>query len=371
MAKKTYSKSTLSKAWLESRHEALTRSKAKNNSKGTYGNIERNSVYLGNEFQMIGVDDPRMITKEKFSEWIDGLSEGRFPCQELGSGTIKKRVETLRAILQSNKLVEQLDFVQLWKPTKQAKNIRYWSVEEIEAMNDVALKTFENEKYRGRAVVHILHSMMAPRIADSASFKWEYFDFDERMIRFSASKNKKICSQYIEERFVPLLQRYKEWVSKIEGGETYLFPSAMMQKSGTTKKLKPHASVKTLGLWLKHIRNQAMVNSQPVQKLSSHCYRHTLAMRYLSAGNKYENVAMVIGDDIATIEKHYAELVPNKAQRMAFEKAFAQSTQITAEGTAQPEWLKRRRGSNSQMLMHRSDAFAGFESVRGGGRCGI
>ena len=94
-------------------------------------------------------------------------------------------------------------------------------------------------------------------------------------------------------------------------------------------------------------------------------------MRYLSAGNKYENVSMVIGDDIATIEKHYAELVPNKAQRMAFEKAFALSTQITSEGTAQPEWLKRRRGSNSQMPMHRSDAFAGFESVRGGGRCGI
>jgi hypothetical protein len=91
----------------------------------------------------------------------------------------------------------------------------------------------------------------------------------------------------------------------------------------------------------------------------------------LGIENKYENVAMVFGDDIATIEKHYAELIPNKAQRMAFEKAFAQSTQITSEGTAQPEWLKRRRGSNSQMLMQRSDAFAGFESVRGGGRCGI
>jgi len=371
MAQKTYSESTLSKAWLDTRHEALTRSKAKNNSKGTYDNIKRNSVYLGNEFQMIGVDDPRMITKEIFSEWIDGLSEGKFPCQKLGSGTIKKRVETLRTILQSNKLAEQLDFVQLWKPTKQAKNIRYWSVEEIEAMNDVALKTFENEQFRGRAVVHVLHSMIAPRIADSASFKWEYFNFDERMIRFSASKNKKTCSQYIEERFVPLLQRYKEWVSRFEGGETYLFPSAMMQKSGTTKKTSSHASVKTLGLWLKHIRNQAEVNGKPVQELASHSYRHSLAMRYLNAGNKLENVAMIIGDDIATIEKHYAEFVPNKAQRMAFEKAFAQSTQITAEGTAQPEWLKRRRGSNSQMLMHRSDASAGFELGQGGGRWGI
>jgi len=35
------------------------------------------------------------------------------------------------------------------------------------------------------------------------------------------------------------------------------------------------------------------------------------------------------------------------------------------------ECLKRRRGSHSPMPMHRSDAFAGFESVRGGGRCGV
>ena len=45
--------------------------------------------------------------------------------------------------------------------------------------------------------------------------------------------------------------------------------------------------------------------------------------------------------------------------RLAFEKAFAQSTQITSEGTAQPEWLKRRRGSNSSITLSRSDAFRG------------
>ena len=359
MAAKTYSESNLSKAWLNSRHEALTRSKAKNNSKGSYDNIRRNSVYLANEFQFLNVNSPKEITKENFSEWIDGLRQGKFPCMTLGEGTIKKRVETLRAILQANKLEEQLDFVQLWKPTKQAKNIKFWSVEEIEAMNEVALKTFENEKLRGRAVVHLLQSMMAPRIADSASFKWEFINFEERLIRFPASKNKKICSQYIEERFVPLFMRYKEWVSQFKGGEIYLFPSSIMQKSGTTKKFIPHASVKTLGLWLKYIRDLTVVDGKPVQHLSSHSYRHTLAMRYLTVGNKFENVAMILGDDIATIEKHYAELVPNDAQRLAFEKAFAQSTLISSEGTAQPVWLKRKRGSNSLLTMPRSRPFRG------------
>ena len=199
MAKKTYYESALSKEWLNSRHEALTRSKAKNNSKGSYDNIKRNSVYLANEFQLIGVNSPDGITKEKFSDWVDGLREGTFPCKELGAGTIKKRVETLRAILQANKLVDQLDFVQLWKPDKQVKNIKYWSVEEIEAMNDIAIKTFQNGKYMGRAVVHILHNIIAPRIDDSTSFKWEFIDFNERLIRFPATKNKNMCSQYIEE----------------------------------------------------------------------------------------------------------------------------------------------------------------------------
>ena len=371
MAEKTYSESDLSKAWLASRHEALTRSKAKNNSEGSYDNIRRNSIYLGNEFQLLGVNNPNEITKENFSEWIDGLRQERFPCGQLGEGTIKKRVESLRAILQANKLVDQLDFVQLWKPTKQAKNIKYWSVEEIEAMNEVALKTFENEKFRGRAVIHILHSMLAPRIADSASFKWEYINFEDRMIRVSAAKNKNMCSQYIEERFVPLLLRYREWVAQYEGGDIYLFPSSMMQKSGTTKKSISYASVKTLAIWLKHIRDQAEVNGKPVQKLSTHSYRHSLAMRYLNTGNKFENVAMVLGDNIATIEKYYSELLPNKAQRLAFERAFSQSTKITSQGTVQPEWLKRNRGSNSQSSMSRSHAFSGFDSEQGGGRWGI
>ena len=365
MAKKTYYESALSKEWLNSRHEALTRSKAKNNSKGSYDNIKRNSVYLANEFQLLGVKSPDGITKEKFSDWVDGLREGTFPCKELGAGTIKKRVESLRAILQANKLVDQLDFVQLWRPDKQAKNIKYWSVEEIEAMNEIAIKTFQNGKYMGRAVVHILHNIIAPRIDDSTSFKWEFIDFNERLIRFPATKNKKICSQYIHEPFVPLLMRYKEWVSQFDGGDVYLFPSSMMQKSGTTKKAIPHASVKTLAIWLKYIRDLTVVDGKPVQPLSSHSYRHTLAMRYLNSGNKYENVAMILGDDIATIEKYYSELIPNKSQRLAFEKAFSQSTRITSEGTAQPEWLKRSRGSNSSMTMLRSDAFRGT-NLRGG-----
>ena len=46
-------------------------------------------------------------------------------------------------------------------------------------------------------------------------------------------------------------------------------------------------------------------------------------MRYLASGSTFENIAMVLGDEIGkTLEKHYAELVPNDSQTCKFEKAF-------------------------------------------------
>ena len=49
----------------------------------------------------------------------------------------------------------------------------------------------------------------------------------------------------------------------------------------------------------------------------------------------------MLGDEVATIEKYYSEFKPNRAQRMAFETAFAGSDFQDASGTAQPEGLKR------------------------------
>ncbi len=87
----------------------------------------------------------------------------------------------------------------------------------------------------------------------------------------------------------------------------------------------------------KNLSDSGSLNGEPVQTLPSHSYRHSLAMRYLANGYTFENIAMVLGDEIGTLEKHYAELFPNDAQRLAFEKAFRKSAWISSEGTAQPE----------------------------------
>ena len=361
----------LSEAWRHARTEAMERSQAKNNSKGTQDNLRRNAIYVGQEFERIGINGPHEIKREDFLKWLGGLKEGTLGTKKLGVSTIKKRVETLRAILQACKLHEQLDYVDLWKPEKDIKEIRYWTVEELEAMDERALVMFRQDELKPRAMAHLIHSMMAPRISDVAGFQWDYFDFQSKTIQFRASKNKKRCSQFIQERYIPILKQYRAWVSQYADGDIFLFPTSILNASGTTKYDHLHATDKTIRKWLKQVRDSTKLNGEPVQPLPSHSYRHSLAMRYLANGNTFENIAMVLGDEIGTLEKHYAELLPNDAQRLAFEKAFKMSSWISSEGTVQPEGLKRPRGSDFSRLVWRSPPNKGFGLSEGGGRWGI
>ncbi len=361
----------LSYEWKKANEEVMKRSKAKNNSEGTQNNIRKNSIYVGLEFQLLGTNDPAEINQNDFLNWLDGLRQGTLGTKKLGSTTIKKRVETLRAILQACKLSEQLDFVDLWKPDTEVKEITYWSVDELDAMDDRALMMFQNEELRPRAMAHIIHSMMAPRISDVAAFRWDYFDFQTMTIQFRAKKNKKRCFQYIQPNLVQTIQAYQSWLSQFTDGDVYLFPTSILSPSGTTKHDNLHASDKTIRKWLKHVRDSTTVHGKPIQPLPSHSYRRSLAMRYLTSGSTFENIAMVLGDEIGTLEKHYAELIPNDSQRLAFEKAFRKSAWISSEGTAQPEWLKRPRGSNSNFAMWSSPTNNGFGLDMGSGRTRI
>ena len=66
-----------------------------------------------------------------------------------------------------------------------------------------------------------------------------------------------------------------------------------------------------------------------------------MAMRYLNAGQRYEDVSIILGDTIATIEKHYSELIFTPANKLAFEKAHPRCRREKAIGTTQPEWMER------------------------------
>lgn len=72
---------------------------------------------------------------------------------------------------------------------------------------------------------------------------------------------------------------------------------------------------------------------------------------------------MVLGDDVATIEKYYADLRPNKAQRIAFERAFSSPTSEDATDTAQPKWMRRKVNRNLVSSFSTSYSLGGLSEM--------
>ena len=237
---------------------------------------------------------------------------------------------------------EHLKVVRIWQPKKEDASIRYWSEDEFESMNRTAFDRIQNSSKPERGIIHLLMSTIAPRRSDAAEFKWESIDFNQRLITFKAKKNGAICTSMIQESFIPVLMDYKEEVSKSVGGDVYLFPSSRAQSSGTVKTYREHVSDKTIVSWLKDIsRNSFLRDGTPVQNLSAHCYRHTLAMRYVGKGEPIQRVCTILGDTIATIETHYSERVFTAEDKMAFHRVNKNSRRESSEETSQPDFLTR------------------------------
>ena len=95
-------------------------------------------------------------------------------------------------------------------------------------------------------------------------------------------------------------------------------------------------------------------------------------MRYLNSGSRYEDISIVLGDTVATIERHYAELVFGPASERAFARAHPKSRKEKAVGTAQPEWMTRDAGfrtlGSHVSAVHRNGV---LDAAEGGGRWGI
>ena len=341
-----YFEDELSDEWKVARDATIEWGKLRNHRKTTQRNDRKLPLWVALDFQDQGVMSPNEITREA---WLDLVT--RYRSRNTRSGnkisekSIKKRKEGLIQILKANRLPEILEFVEVWKPHDTPDEIRWWNEFEMEAMNEFALRAWEDGKYPQRVIAHLLFYSICPRIKDSCKFKWEYLDLDNSMVFFPATKNSKRCQHMIEQRFVPIFAAYKEYVEQFDGGDVYLFPRSMGHKSGSEKNKSDTIGEKSIRVWLEWIRdNSGLLDGSEISKFSSHSYRHTMAMRYLNAGQRYEDVSIVLGDTIATIEKHYSELIFTQANKLAFEKAHPRYRREKAIETAQPEWLEREVG---------------------------
>ena len=341
-----YFEDELTEEWKAARDAAIEWGKLRNHRKTTKRNDRKLPLWVALDFQDQGVNSPSEITRESWLELVERYRNGRTRSgNELEEKSIKKRKEGLVQILKANQLSEILIFVEVWKPRDTADDVKWWDELEMEAMNEFALKSWGEGKYPQRVIAHLLFYSICPRIKDAGLFKWEYLNLETSMIFFPATKNSKRCQHMIEQRFIPVFAAYKEYVQQFEGGDVYLFPRSMGHKSGSERNKSDTIGEKSIRKWLEWIRNNSRLpDGTEISPYPSHSYRHTMAMRYLNAGQRYEDVSIILGDTIATIEKHYSELIFTPANKLAFEKAHPRCKREKAIGTAQPEWMEREVG---------------------------
>ena len=358
MPTQLYDARELTPEWKKARERTISYCKSKNHSENSIDNARRISNVVATNMMSLGVNDPKEMLESHFIDWIEGSRKGSFRSKPISEDTLAKRVETLKNICRAYGLDAQLSIVSNWKVRRVQKEIVYWSIEEMDAMNDTAMDWMRSADKMPMAIAHLIHYQMAPRISDTVRLDWNSIDLERGEVRFRASKNGKMCIQYLTGPVAQALHAYKERVSGFEGGEEYLFPVSILKRASNSG--SPFVSVKTMRNWLRSVSVAASERSGlDVRGLKSHCYRHTLAMRYLERDGDYRHVSMVLGDEVATIEKYYSELKPNRAQRMAFERAFAGSDFQDSSETVQPEGLKRRSDRNSTVLSSTTNSSSG------------
>ena len=360
--------------WRTAWNAGKLESELRNHSGDTPGKIIDAMKWVCLDFQDQDVGSIDDITPEQWLRLVERYRAGQTRSTDvISESAIEKRKEALTLMLKALKLHSIIEFVEKWKPGEDENIIRWWTDEEMEAMNQTAMRMFQDGGRIERAIAHFLHYTIGPRRSDSALFTWERIDLNEGMIRFPAHKNRKRCQTKIEPRLVPFFARYKEILQHSKDGDVYLFPKSRAQKSGTDKHNNPYITDATIAKWLAYVRDRTTEEgSIELRRFPCHSYRHSIAMRYLNNGCQYEDVAGVLGDTIATIEKHYSELIFTPAREEAWRKAHNFATKISSEGTIQPDFLLREGGFRTHSGIRDAVAHSqGFESCEGSGRWGI
>ena len=350
MSKRLYTHEALDPSWGKAIKASERYGQLRNHRQTTKDAGCRSALWIAGDFTDIGVNGPEKITQDNWLELVERYRNGETRSGKLlTEGSIKKRKEALVQILKALRLDDVLYFVTMWKEKNEVLEIRWWNEDETEAMNQLSMRMFSEPKRMKHCIAHLVHYHIAPRREDTASFQWKYIDLSAGTITFRADKNENRCVSFIQDRFLPMLREYKAFLKENGHGDEYLFPSSNSAKSGTTKVHRPHITGKTISAWLEKIRDGTLsIDGTPIRKYSSHSYRHTLAMRFLNSGSTYEDVSRVLGDTVATIEEHYAELGFTDSFRRAWEAANVRSSIKTTIGTAQPEWLDSFRGVRTQ-----------------------
>lgn len=223
---------------------------------------------------------------------------------KIKSGTIRRELGALIAALNwavENKLIHKLDLPSIkMPPPSKPREVYLSKIQEKDfwnrALNEVvsvSLPNKETEVHLSRLARYVAVSLAtAARAQAVLDLTWLNVNYDEGMIHFDIvgrdTTNKRRVTVPIADRLLPILQRAD--VERQRRGEPDSFPVC------------GQGSIRSS--W------ETFLNKTPYKHITRHDMRRTWASLTVQAGVPIYEVAKVLGDDVATVEKYYGHLAP-------------------------------------------------------------
>ena len=140
-------------------------------------------------------------------------------------------------------------------------------------------------------LVYLIFRWTGLRVSDVAALTWSAVDLEKRTLTWLTQKRKKLVQIPLSNELTAELEKWKG-----ESSDEQIIP-------GATRAVL-YEMVKSLG------KKAGVENCHP------HKFRATIASTLLSSGASLFDVAALLGDTCATVEKYYASLLPNQQDRI-------------------------------------------------------
>lgn len=265
-------------------------------------------LYLNEHVEEQVIDQGRAIgTARKLEECFGDLMPSDLTADRIASykrerkaagrkdGTIRRELVTLIAALnyaRKQRKVSVADIPAISLPPMAPAKDLWLNESEEAAFWDIASATSSDRLSRSHRFVAI-GLETASRRRSIEKLRWEQVDLEHGLINFQSDgkrqKNKRRVPVPISDRLLPVLERaYKERTS-----EFVLDAPVSIQRE-----------------FLRLVKSFAAVNKEKAAKMTCHTMRHTWATLAARAGVDLYQIAGVLGDTLATVEKNYLHHAP-------------------------------------------------------------
>lgn len=272
----------------ESFDDFIRYSKAKNLSEETIYNYERQFRAFHNFYS----GDITQITEDTVIDYIEFMQE------RLSPTSINTALRHLKAVLSYWAVQDYIKPVKI-RLLKVSEKIKatYTDEEIVKLLKKPDIKKSSFREYRTWAVINFLIGTGC-RISTLINVKIEDIDWENELIAYTHTKNKKAQFTPISKQLAVVLHEY----IKQRGGEQgdLLFPS-----ENNTKLVRSSVAHD-----LAHYNRK-----RGVEKTSAHLFRHTFAKNWILEGGDSLRLQRVLGHSSLAMAQHYANLYKHDLKR--------------------------------------------------------